>query len=109
MAKGFKKPKGPGGAGGMMQQLQQLQQQIEETQARLAEETVEATVGGGAIKIVMTGDQHVKAVEIDAALLEDADVEMLQDLMLTAFNTALEQSREMAAGRLGPLASGLPF
>lgn len=109
MAKGFKKPKGAGGAGGMMQQLQQLQQQIEETQAKLAEETVEASVGGGAIKVVMTGDQHVQAVEIDPALLEDADVDMLQDLMLAAFNTALDQSREMAAERLGPLASGLPF
>ncbi len=109
MAKGFNKPKGAGGAGGMMQQLQQLQQQIEETQAKLAEETVEASVGGGAIKVVMTGDQHVRSVEIDSDLLEDADVEMLQDLMLTAFNTALDQSREMAAERLGPLASGLPF
>lgn len=109
MAKGFNKPKGAGGAGGMMQQLQQLQQQIEETQAKLAEETVEASVGGGAIKVVMTGDQHVRSVEIDSDLLEDADVEMLQDLMLAAFNTALDQSREMAAERLGPLASGLPF
>lgn len=109
MAKGFNKPKGAGGAGGMMQQLQQLQQQIEETQAKLAEETVEASVGGGAIKVVMTGDQHVRSVEIDSDLLEDADVDMLQDLMLTAFNTALDQSREMAAERLGPLASGLPF
>jgi DNA-binding YbaB/EbfC family protein len=108
MPKGFKGPKG-GNPKGMMQQLQKLQEQIEATQAQLAEETVEATVGGGAVKIIMTGDQHCRSVEIDPGLLEDADIEMLQDLLLTAFNTALEQSRELAADRLGPLAGGLPF
>ena len=105
MAKGFKPSKG----GNMMQQLQKLQQQIETTQAQLAEETVTATVGGGAVKIEITGDQRCKAVEIDASLLEEADVEMLQDLLLTAINSGLDQSREMAAERLGPLASGLPL
>jgi DNA-binding YbaB/EbfC family protein len=70
---------------------------------------VTATVGGGAVKVEVTGDQRFKSVEIDAALLEDADVEMLQDLLLTAINSGLDQSREMAAERLGPLASGLPF
>jgi len=105
MAKGFKNPKG----GNMMQQLQKLQQQLETTQAELAEETVTATVGGGAVKVEVTGDQRFKSVEIDGALLEEADVEMLQDLLLTAINSGLDQSREMAAERLGPLASGLPF
>ena len=105
MAKGFKSPQ----AGTMMQQLQKLQQQIETTQAELAEETVTATVGGGAIKIEVTGDQRCKSVEIDASLLEESDVEMLQDLLLTAINSGLDQSREMAAERLGPLASGLPL
>ena len=56
MAKGFNK--GPQmGQGGMMQQLQRMQKQMEEAQAKLAEETVTATAGGGAIKVVMTGDQ----------------------------------------------------
>ena len=105
MAKGFKGPKG----GNMMEQLQKLQQQIETTQAQLAEETVTATVGGGAVKIEVTGDQRCIAVEIDASLLEDADVEMLQDLLLTAINSGLDKSREMATERLGPLASGLPL
>jgi hypothetical protein len=105
MAKGFKDPKG----GNMMQQLQKLQQQIETTQAQLAEETVTATVGGGAVKIVVTGDQRCVSVDLDASLLEEGDVEMLQDLLLTAINSGLDQSREMAADRLGPLASGLPI
>ena len=93
----------------MMKQLQQLQQQIETTQAQLAEETVTATVGGGAVKIVMTGDQRCQAVEIAPDLLEEADVEMLQDLLLAAYNSALDQSRDLASDRLGPLASGLPI
>jgi DNA-binding YbaB/EbfC family protein len=105
MAKGIKGPKGTN----MMQQLQTLQKQIEETQAQLAEETVTATVGGGAVKIVVTGDQRCRSVEIDQALLEDGDVEMLQDLLLTAINSGLDQSRELAAQRLGPLAGGLPL
>ena len=105
MAKGFKGPQG----GNMMQQLQKLQAQIETTQAQLAEETVTTTVGGGAVKIVVTGDQRCQSVQLDASLLEDGDVEMLQDLLLTAINSGLDQSRELAAERLGPLAGGLPI
>lgn len=108
MAKGFKGPKGQNPMG-MMGQLQKLQEQLQEAQAKLAEETVTATAGGGAISITVTGDQRCTEVKIDPGLLEDADVEMLQDLVLTAFNSALDKSREMAAERLGPLAGGLPF
>jgi DNA-binding YbaB/EbfC family protein len=110
MAKGFNRGPGGGpGGSGMMQQIQRMQQQLAETQARLAEETVAATVGGGAIKVVMTGDQKCKSVEISADLLKDADAEMLQDLVLSAVNLALDQSRELASQRLGPLAGSLPF
>ncbi|MEP0806467.1 MAG: YbaB/EbfC family nucleoid-associated protein [Chloroflexota bacterium] len=108
MAKGFNKGPQMGG-GGMMAQLQKLQKQMEEAQARLAEETVTATAGGGAIKVVMTGDQVCKAVEINPDLLKDADAEMLQDLVLSAVNMALDQSRELQQKLMGPLAGGLPF
>jgi len=94
---------------GMMQQLQQLQQQMEAAQDALAEETVTATVGGGAITVVATGDQKIQAITIAPDVLENADAEMLQDLILTAVNSALDQSRELASERLGPLAGGLPF
>jgi len=103
MAKGFKNPQG----GNMMQQLQKLQQQIETTQAELAEETVTATVGGGAIKIEVTGDQRCKSVEIDASLLEDSDVEMLQDLVLAAVNDALAKAQEMVSSEMSKLTGGL--
>lgn len=111
MAKGFNRPMGgmSGGQAGMMAQIQRLQKQMEEAQAALAEETVTATAGGGAIKVTMTGDQKCKAVEISPDLLKDADAEMLQDLVLSVVNLALDQSRELAAQKMGPLAGGLPF
>src|SRR3989304_3108079 len=111
MAKGFNRPVGGagGGQGGMMAQIQRLQKQMEEAQAQLAEETVTASAGGGAIKVTMTGDQKCRAVEINPDLLKDADAEMLQDLDLSAVNMALDQSRELAAQKMGPLAGGVPF
>lgn len=108
MAKGFNKGQQMGG-GGMMQQLQKLQKQMEEAQAQLAVETVTATAGGGAIKVTMTGDQKCQSVEISPDLLQDADAEMLQDLVLSAVNMALDQSRELQQKLMGPLAGGLPF
>jgi DNA-binding YbaB/EbfC family protein len=108
MAKGFKAPKGQNPMG-MMGQLQKLQEQLEIAQAKLAEETVTGTSGGGAVKVIVTGDQHCKGIEIDPELLKDADVDMLQDLILAAFNNGLDASRALAAERLGPLAGGLPF
>jgi len=111
MAKGFKAPKmgSQGGQGGMMAQFQKLQEQLQAAQAQLAEETVTATAGGGAVTITVTGDQQCRSVVIEPSVLQDGDVEMLQDLLLTAFNNALDKSRELAAERLGPLAGGLPF
>ena len=110
MAKGFNKgPAAMGGQGGMMQQLQRMQKQMEEAQAKLAEETVTATAGGGAIRVVMTGDQKCQSVEISPDLLKDADAEMLQDLVLSVVNMALDQSRALQEKLMGPLAGGLPF
>ena len=109
MAKGFNRPAGGGGQAGMMQQIQRLQQQMAEAQEQLASETVEATAGGGAVKVTMSGDQKCQTVEIAPELLKDADAEMLQDLVLTAINLALDKSRELQEQTMGPLAGGLPF
>lgn len=112
MAKGFNRPKGmgaPGGGGnsGMMGQIKKLQEQMEQTQAQLAEETVTATVGGGAIKVVMTGAKRCKSVTIDPDFLKDSDADMLQDMLLSAVNMALEQADKLTEERMGPLAGGL--
>ncbi len=108
MSKGYRRMNKPGGMN-MMGQLQKLQEQIEAIQAQLAQETVTASVGGGVVKVTMSGDQRCQGVEISPEVFQEGDVEMLQDLMLSAVNSALEQSRQLAAERLGPLASGLPF
>lgn len=107
MAKGFNRP--GGGQSGMMQQLQRLQEQMAEAQEKLAMQTVTATAGGGAVKVTMTGDQKCQSVEIAPDLLKEADAEMLQDLVLTAVNLALDQARELQQQVMGPLAGGLPF
>lgn len=106
MAKGFNRPMSSG-SGGMLGQLRKMQEQLAEAQAKLAEETVTATVGGGAVKITMTGDQHCKNVVIDSEMIKTADAEMLQDVLLSGINLALDQSRELASSRLGPLTGGL--
>lgn len=111
MAKGKGIPRGLGGlptqGGGMMAQIKRLQEQMEALQAQLAEETVTASVGGGAVKVTMTGAQVCRGVEIDPELLKDMDVEMLQDLLVSGINLALEQSRKLAEERLGPLSAAL--
>lgn len=106
MSKGYNRPMGSG-SGGMLGQLRKMQEQLAEAQAKLTEESIIATVGGGAVKITMTGDQHCTAVELDPELLKSADTDMLQDLLLSGINLALDQSRALAADRLGPLTGGL--
>jgi DNA-binding YbaB/EbfC family protein len=109
MAKGFNRPGGGAGQTGMMQQLQRMQQQMAEAQEHLAQENVMVTAGGGAVRITMSGDQKCQLVEIDPAVLKEADAEMLQDLVLTAVNLALDKSRELQAQVMGPLANKMPF
>jgi nucleoid-associated protein EbfC len=108
MAKGFNKMPAMGG-NPMMAQLQKLQAQMAQAQEQLAVETVSATAGGGAIKVTMTGDQKCKSIEIDPDFLKDSDAEMLNDMVLTAVNLALDKSRELQEKMMGPLSSGLPF
>ncbi len=108
MSKGFKGSFGGGGGGAnLMKQVQQMQKQIQTAQEELAVETVTASAGGGAVQVTMSGAQVCKAVQIDPVLLKEADLEMLQDLVLSAVNAALEQSRALAAQKMGPLTGGL--
>ncbi|MEE9599046.1 MAG: YbaB/EbfC family nucleoid-associated protein, partial [Anaerolineales bacterium] len=74
------------GGKGVMQQIQQLQEQMIKVQEELAGQQVSGSAGGGAVKVVVTGNQRVLSVNVDPALLEDGDVELIQDLILTAIN-----------------------
>jgi len=89
-----------------LQQLQQLQSQISEAQTALEQATVTATAGGGAVSITMTGAREMVSIAIQPEVLDPAEVEMLQDLILAAFKEAQDKSQQLAAQMLGPLAGG---
>lgn len=110
MAKGYQKPKNiQRGAfkANMMDQLQSMQDQMAEMQEKLKDELVEASVGGGVVTITMNGHQEVRDIKIDPSILEDADADMLQDLLLSAFNSALEKSKALNEERMGSVTGGL--
>lgn len=98
----FKGPRVPG-----MQQLEQLQNQVLQAQESLAEATVTASAGGGAVEIEMTGQQELRSIRIKPEVVDPEDVEMLEDLLLAAFREAQERARQLASEKLGPLAGGI--
>lgn len=89
-----------------MKQAARIQRQIEEKQAALAQRTVEATSGGGAVKAVARCDISLVSVKIDPAAVNPADVTLLEDLVLTAVNSALTQARDIQQKELGEAAGG---
>ena len=91
----------------ILRQAQQLQAKLVKAQQELAEATTEVTTGGGAIKIVIDGKQHIRSVTIAPEVVNSNNVEMLQDLIMTAVNEAINKSQEMASERLGKLTGGL--
>jgi nucleoid-associated protein EbfC len=90
----------------MMQQVQKMQARMAKVQEELQNEQVEAAAGGGAVKAVVNGQQHLLSVTIDPDLASE-DVDMLQDLVVAAVNEAMEQSKALAAGRMQEVAAGL--
>jgi DNA-binding YbaB/EbfC family protein len=91
----------------MMQQAQKLQAQLLKAQEELANLTVEASSGGGAVKVVMNGQQQIKSVKISPEVVNPQDVEMLEDMVLTAVREASARAQELAAKQLGGLTGGL--
>lgn len=86
---------------------QQMQTQMVQAQQELAETTLEATAGGGAVRVVITGAQEVRSVEIDPSAVDPDEVEMLQDLVVTAINEAIGRSKELERERMGSIAGGM--
>ena len=89
----------------MLKQVQQMQDRMNKVQTELETETVEASSGGGAVRVVATGTQKIVSVTIDAAAA--SEVEMLQDMVVAAVNEAIEQSKKLAASKMQAVASGL--
>ena len=90
-----------------MRQAQELQAKLAKAQQELANTTVEASSGGGAVKVTINGQQKILSVKISPEAINPEDVEMLEDLVLTAVNEAIAKSQELAAQRLGKLTGGL--
>lgn len=91
----------------MMKQAQQLQKKMLKTQEELASKTVEASAGGGMVKVVANGGQKVESIVLEKEVVDPEDVEMLQDLILAATNDALNKAQEMVSSEMGKLTGGL--
>jgi DNA-binding YbaB/EbfC family protein len=91
----------------MMKQAQKLQRQMLEAQEALAEERLEATSGGGMVRVVADGQQNILEIKIEPEAVDPEDVEMLEDLVLAAVTEAIRKSRELAEERLGAFTKGM--
>lgn len=91
----------------MMKQMQRMQADMAQAQNDLAGKTVEASAGGGRVTVTVTGAQEVKSIRIAKEVVDPNDVEMLQDLVLSAVQQALAKSKELAAGEMGKLTQGM--
>lgn len=92
--------------GKLMKQAARMQQQMEQIQADLARRTVEATSGGGAVKVTATCDGNVTAIKIDPQALNPADAQLVEDMILTAVNQALKQARDISNAEMGKATQG---
>jgi nucleoid-associated protein EbfC len=109
---GGKRGSAPGmpGGGNPMAMLQKMQQDMAEAQESLEQETVEVSVGGGAIKIVITGHQRIQSIDVNPDVIDMDDEEWvtdLQDLLVAAVNQSIEQSQSMAAERMEKITGGM--
>jgi DNA-binding YbaB/EbfC family protein len=87
--------------------IQQLQARLAKAQEELANMTLEVSSGGGAVKVTVDGQQKIKSIKIAKEVVNPEDVEMLEDLVLTAVTEAIAKSQEAAANKLGGLTGGM--
>jgi hypothetical protein len=91
----------------ILRQAKKLQSQLLKAQEELAQLTVEASAGGGAVTVVMNGKQQVQSVKISPEAVDPEDVGILEDLVMAAVNEAIQKSQDLVSKHLGPLAGGL--
>ena len=96
--------------GQIAKMAQQMQTQMAQAQEELKQTTLEATAGGGAVRIVITGAQEIRAIEIDPSAIDPNEAEMLQDMVMTAVNEAIGRSKQLERDRMAGIAGamGLP-
>ncbi len=91
----------------MMKQAQKMQADMLRAQEELKDERVEASVGGGAVKVVMTGELQIESVAIDPAAVDAEDIGMLEDMVAAAVNEAVRQAQDLAARKMQAVTGGL--
>lgn len=91
----------------IMKQAQQAQAQMAAMQDELALETVEASTGGGMVKVVMSGNQDIRSLKIDPKAVDAEDIELLEDMIVAAINEASRMASELAASRMQAITGGL--
>ncbi|MCL1996016.1 MAG: YbaB/EbfC family nucleoid-associated protein [Defluviitaleaceae bacterium] len=107
--------KGMGGMnmGNLMKQAQKMQRQVVKLQEELEAKTLEISSGGGAIKVIISGKKELKEIKIDPSVVDPDDVEMLEDLILSAVNEAVRQADELYTSEMEKITGGgmpgLPF
>jgi nucleoid-associated protein EbfC len=92
--------------GKFIKQAARMQQQVEQIQQDLAKRTVEATSGGGAVKVVAKCDGTLASIKIDPQALNPSDAQLLEDMVLSAANQALNQAKEISAAEMGKATAG---
>src|SRR2546430_11398205 len=92
--------------GKLMKQAARMQQQMEKVQADLAARTVEATSGGGAVKVIAKCDGTIASIKIDPQALNPSDAQLLEDMILSAANQALSQAKEISTAEMGKVTQG---
>ena len=93
--------------GKLMKQAARMQQQMEQVQAQLAARTVEATSGGGAVKVTAKCDGTLAAIKVDPQALNPSDAQIVEDMILTAANQALNQAKEISNSEMGKVTAGM--
>ena len=93
--------------GSMMKQAQKMQTKMAEMQEQLKDETVDASAGGGVVRVVLTGDIRVKEVHIDPSVVDPEDVELLQDMVAAAVNEAIRAAQELSSTRMAEITGGM--
>ena len=97
----------PGNMNNLMKQAQKMQKQMEENQKALEEKEFTATAGGGAVEVTVSGKREIVKVKLSEEAVDPDDVEMLEDLVLTAVNQALKAADDMMAGGMAKISGGL--
>lgn len=107
MAKGGFQGFGGGNMNNLLKQAQKMQKDMEKMQEELQEKNVEASAGGGAVTVVVSGKKELKEIIIKPEVVDPEDVEMLQDLILVAVNEAIRKAEEMVNGEMGKITGGM--